>query len=345
MPTIYFRTDGNEKIATGHIMRCLSIARACTALQATCRFLVADKTSLSLLRERFAFPDEFSVSCLHTNYQNMESELPVLLPMIKDCSWLFIDSYFVTPSYLSELQKHCRTAYLDDMLAFDYPVDLIINYDIDTEKIPSCYRFISNKLIGASYTPLREQFQNAVCQVRPEVHNIFLSTGGTDACNAAGKILSRIFTEKDNTLLQNCQYHVVTSRLNSYYQELVQLSDTYSVIHIHENVQNMASLMSECDLALSAGGTTLYELCAVGIPSISFATADNQLNAADTFAKKHIIPYAGDIRFSSDDVLDNITAFLYENFHSYKMRQESSRCMRDFIDGNGSARIACALTK
>ena len=107
----------------------------------------------------------------------------------------------------------------------------------------------------------------------------------------------------------------------------------------------MASLMSECDLALSAGGTTLYELCAVGIPSISFATADNQLNAADTFAKKHIIPYAGDIRFSSDDVLDNITAFLYENFHSNKMRQESSRCMRDFIDGNGSARIACALTK
>ena len=345
MPTIYFRTDGNEKIATGHIMRCLSIARACTALQATCRFLVADETSLSLLRERFAFPDEFSVSCLHTNYQDMESELPILQPMIKDCSWLFIDSYFVTSSYLSELQKHCRTAYLDDMLAFDYPVDLIINYDIDTEKIPSCYRCIPHKLIGASYTPLREQFQNAVCQVRPEVHNIFLSTGGTDACNAAGKILSRIFTEKDNTLLQNCQYHVVTSRLNSYYQELIQLSDTYSVIHIHENVQNMASLMSECDLALSAGGTTLSELCAVGIPSISFATADNQLNAADTFAKKHIIPYAGDIRFSPDDVLENITAFLYENFHSYEKRQESSRCMRDFIDGNGSARIACALTK
>ncbi len=345
MPTIYFRTDGNEEIATGHIMRCLSIARACTALQITCCFLVADETSLSLLQEHFAFPDEFSVSCLHTNYQDMESELPVLLPMIKDCSWLFIDSYFVTPSYLSELRNHCRTAYLDDMLAFDYPVDLVINYDIDAEKVPSCYRFIPDKLIGASYTPLREQFQNTVCQIRSEVHNIFLSTGGTDACNAAGKILNRIFAEKDNILLQNCQYHVVTSRLNSYYQELMRLSDTYPVIHIHENVQNMASLMSECDLALSAGGTTLYELCAVGVPSISFATADNQLNAAETFAKKHIIPYAGDIRFSSDAVLENITAFLYENIHSYEKRQKSSRCMRSFIDGNGSARIACALTK
>ena len=351
MPTIYFRTDGNEEIATGHIMRCLSIARACTALQITCCFLVADETSLSILQERFAFPDEFSISCLQTNYQDMESELPVLQSLIKDCSWLFIDSYYVTPSYLSELQKYCRTAYLDDMLAFDYPVDLVINYDIDADKIPSCYRFIPHRLIGASYTPLREQFQNTVCQVRPEVHNIFLSTGGTDACNAAGKILNRIVITRDgnDTLfsdaLQNCQYHVVTSRLNSYYQELIRLSDTYPAIHIHENVQNMASLMGECDLALSAGGTTLYELCAVGVPSISFVTADNQLNAAETFAQKHIIPYAGDIRFSSDAVLDNITAFLYENIHSYEKRQESSRCMRSFIDGNGSARIACALTK
>ncbi len=345
MPTIYFRTDGNEEIATGHIMRCLSIARACAALQLTCRFLVADETSLSLLQERFTFPDEFSVSCLHGNYQDMESELSVLQPMLKDCSWLFIDSYYVTPSYLSELQKHCRTAYLDDMLAFDYPVDLIINYDIDAEKIPSYYRCIPHKLIGASYTPLREQFQNTVCQVRSEVHNIFLSTGGTDACNAAGKILNRIFTEKDNTLLKNCQYHVVTSRLNSYYQELIRLSDTYPVIHIHENVRNMASLMSDCDLALSAGGTTLSELCAVGVPSISFVTADNQLNAAETFAKKDIIPYAGDIRFSSDTVIENIIAFLYENTHSYEKRHESSRCMKSFIDGNGSARIACALAK
>lgn len=346
MPTIYFRTDGNEEIATGHIMRCLSIARACAALQLTCSFLVSDETSLSLLQERFAFPDEFSASCLHSDYQNMESELPVLQPMLKDCSWLFIDSYYVTPFYLSELQKYCRTAYLDDMLAFDYPVDLVINYDIDAEKIPSCYRFIPNKLIGASYTPLREQFRNTVCQIRPEVHNIFLSTGGTDACNAAGKILNRIFTTQDGSdALPNFQYHIVTSRLNSYYQELIRLSDAYPVIHIHENVQNMASLMSECDLALSAGGTTLYELCAIGVPSISFATADNQLNAAETFAKKHIIPYAGDIRFSSDDVLENITAFLYENIHSYEKRQESSHCMRSFIDGNGSARIACALTR
>lgn len=345
MPTIYFRTDGNEEIATGHIMRCLSVARACTAFQATCCFLVADETSLSLLQERFTNPDEFSVQCLHSDYKNLEAELPVLQSILSSTeeNWLFIDSYYVTEKYLSNLQKFCRTAYLDDILAFDYPVDMVINYDMETKEASSRYRKAARKLLGASYTPLRKQFQNVSYEVRPEVKNILISTGGTDTYNAAGKILNRIFTEKDNTLLQNCQYHVITSRLNSHFQELEQTASHNAAVHIHENVQDMAVLMAECDLALSAGGTTLYELCAVGVPSISFATADNQLNAVETFAKKHIVPYAGDIRFSSDNVLKNIADFLYKNIRSYKKRQGSSQRMRAFIDGNGSSRIAAAF--
>lgn len=352
MPVIYFRTDGNEEIATGHIMRCLSIARACAALQTECCFLVSDETSLSLLHERFAFPNEFPVRCLHSDYKNMEAELPALQSIIKEALWLFIDSYFVTPSYLSELQNCCRTAYLDDMLAFPYPVDLVVNYDIDEKEEPSCYRNISRRLIGAAYTPLREQFQNAVCQIHPEVHNILISTGGTDACNAAGQVLEHIFTLQDSgdmtpsdTVLQKCHYHVLTSRLNSHYQELKQLASQYPTIHIHENVQDMAALMQSCDVAVSAGGTTLYELCAVGVPSISFVTADNQLNAAKTFAGQGIIPYAGDIRISRDGVIGTAIAFLNENIQSYEKRQKSSLCMRAFIDGNGSARIARALTE
>ena len=57
MSVVYFRTDGNEEIATGHIMRCLSIARACASLSMGVRFLVSDENSVSILKERFAFPD------------------------------------------------------------------------------------------------------------------------------------------------------------------------------------------------------------------------------------------------------------------------------------------------
>lgn len=342
MPAIYFRTDGNEEIATGHIMRCLSVARACTAFHAGIVFLVSDEKSMTLLTERFMRPNEFPVQCLHSDYKNLEAELPVLQSIISSTeeSWLFIDSYYVTENYLSNLQKFCRTAYLDDILAFDYPVDVIINYDMEAEEAPSCYRKAARRLLGASYTPLREQFQNVSYEVKTEVKNILISTGGTDTYNVAGKLLRKI---SDNASLRSCHYHIITSRLNSHFQELEQSASHNAAIHIHENVQDMAALMAECDLAVSAGGTTLYELCAVGVPAVSFALADNQLNAVETFSKSHIIPYAGDIRLSLTDVTEAVILFLEESVCSYEKRKKSSRCMRAFIDGNGSSRIAAAF--
>lgn len=358
MAKIYFRTDGNEEIATGHIMRCLSIARACAVLHAEVCFLVSDETSHTLLTERFTSPNEFAIKCLHSDYQALENELPQLQQILSETAntWLFIDSYFVTEHYLSELQKLCQVAYLDDMLAFDYPVDLVINYDVTEE--PSCYHKAPLKLLGASYTPLREQFQNVSYTVRPQVEHILLSTGGTDAYNVAFTLLNKIFhfskqTVSDNDthdlnsvchILPSCNYHVLTSRLNSHYEDLQQLSIENPAIHIHENVQDMVSLMKQCDLSISAGGTTLYELCAVGVPAISFSMADNQQIAVATFADKKIILYAGDVRTSFAEAIDNMLQFLEKQSASMDARKKSSHTMRAFIDGQGAMRIAKALT-
>lgn len=343
MPYIFFRTDGNEEIATGHIMRCLSIARACFALHMKIYFLVADETSESLLRERFICADEFPVQCLHTDYRQPEEELPVLQTLFSSRqAWLFVDSYFVTPQYLMALQKICRLAYLDDMAAFAYPVDCIVNYDIVPGEEPACYHSIPIKLLGASYTPLREQFQDVSFKVRPKAQNILISTGGTDNYNIACHLLRQVFLTEN--MAEGIRYHVVTSRLNTHYHELSLLAASYPSIRIHENVKDMAALMSECDLAFSAGGTTLYELCAVGVPSLSFATADNQLTAAKTFSDYDIIPYAGDARLSVEHVIREMIRFLQENSNSYEKRQKSSHKMRAFIDGKGAARIAAALS-
>ncbi|MCM1174263.1 MAG: UDP-2,4-diacetamido-2,4,6-trideoxy-beta-L-altropyranose hydrolase [Blautia sp.] len=342
MPSVYFRTDGNEEIATGHIMRCLSIARACRALSMEAHFLVSDEKSASLLEERLAFLNEFPIVCLHSNYRALDGELPIVGSILKEApqnsSWLFIDSYFVTETYLSELRKLCPVAYLDDLLAFDYPADLIVNYD--TAKEPACYHKAARRLTGAAYTPLREQFQNVSYTVRPKVRNVFLSAGGTDACNVIGTLLHKI---PASSFLRDLNYHVITSRLNSHFQELECLASRYPAIHIHTNVQDMAALMCQCDLGISAGGTTLYELCAVGVPSSGFMTADNQSEAIRTFSDNQIIPYAGDARSSPEKTCGALLSFLGSHRDSYAERQKSSRRMRAFIDGRGAYRIASAL--
>lgn len=350
MTDIWIRTDGNDKIATGHLMRCLSIARACANQGKSVCFLAADTQSESLLRERFISPSEFQIQCLHSDYRNMEEELPILRHIMrsshtaaehtfqKNDSWILVDSYYVTASYLEALKEWGRVAYLDDLVSFPYPVDCIINYDIPKNKKPDCYNMAAGCLLGAAYTPLRMQFQNASYTVRQNVKHILLSTGGTDPFQTADKILEHMIPKS-----ADYEYHIVTSRLNPSFDKLTNLGSRQPNIHIHENVQDMAGLMAQCDLAVSAGGTTLYELCAVGVPAISFAMADNQLAAVQTFASSDIIPYAGDVRTNTDEVLDVICRFLAGKEMSYYERLKTSDRMRSYVDGHGAVRIAEAL--
>ena len=364
MPDIWIRTDGNEKIATGHLMRCLSIARACADQNKNVIFLAADTQSETLLRERFAFPSEFEIKCLHTDYQDMEKELPTIESIMQrnqassehalheNGCWILVDSYYVTAAYLEALKNWGQVAYLDDLAAFSYPVDCIINYDmLETEK-PNCYNKANRCLLGSAYTPLRTQFQNVAYTVRQKVEHILLSTGGTDPFQVAEKLLDRLIinpyrkTESEHlcdSVAQEYQYHIVTSRLNSRYDALIALSSRYPNIHIHENVQDMAGLMAQCDLAVSAGGTTLYELCAVGVPTISLSFTDNHLSAVQNFTALNIIPYAGDVRSDIDGVINTICLFLDTKENTYSKRLEYSTKMRSFVDGHGAARIAEAL--
>lgn len=378
MAVIYFRVDGNSTIATGHIMRCLAIARACVQtgrLQGNpvqISFLVSDNESRSLLEDRFEEPKEFSIFSLNSDYRHLETEVPDLLFHITGraaaarkhsndltCTkpWLFIDSYSASPSYFHMLSDYCKIAYLDDLRSFDCPVDLIINYDTDLDC--PCYAGANQKLLGMQYTPLRRQFQSPSYCIRPEAGHVLLSTGGTDPYGMAEHLLRSIYDfpncseslraqttacssrQLDLDRLQSLQYHIVTSKANTRFDRLLILARENTHIHIHENVLNMASLMASCDMAVSAGGTTLAELCAVGVPTISYLMAENQRTAVDTYAAKGIIPCAGGLL--ADSVIYNILRFLTYMSENADARQKSSHKMRAFLDGCGAKRIAEAL--
>ena len=65
---------------------------------------------------------------------------------------------------------------------------------------------------------------------------------------------------------------------------------------LHENVTNMSELMLSCDAAISAAGSTLYELCACRVPTETYILADNQIPGARGFEQRGIMKCAGDIR-------------------------------------------------
>lgn len=386
MTDIYFRTDGNSEIATGHLVRCLAIARACAKKGAAVKFIVSDQESLALLEERFCSSREFEVFCLNRCYREISSETSALLSCLSadmhtehsksaqngSCRkpWLFIDSYYAGITYFEALRPYFRTAYLDDLRNLDCAVDLVINYD--TARDCPAYANAARKLLGIQYTPLREQFCTPSYEVRQKAGHVLFSTGGTDPYRVAESLLRIIYDDlpdksctplqsavhdwsalydiQDKSTLQAMQYHLLTSRANTRYAALAALAQAHPQIQIHTNVSNVAALMAVCDLAVSAGGTTLCELCAVGVPSVSYLMAENQRIAVETYATLNLIPCAGDIRPASmqdlpseADTLRHILDFLLHMAQNHPARAAASSAMRNLHDGAGADRIAAAL--
>lgn len=256
---------------------------------------------------------------------------------------ILIDSYYVTPAYLNSLRTFAKIAYMDDLRSFDYPVDLVINYDVippsKTAEYDQAYTNSSVKLLGAGYTPLRSQFQNPKVSLKDEIQNILITTGGSDPYHFTETVISYLLSQNFSIDL-----HVVVGKLFQNTESLETLARQNPCIHLHYNVSDMAALMKQCDYAISAAGTTLYELCALGIPAISFTIADNQIIMAKTFAETRAVPYAGDLRKDMlSEILSCINTHLKELSQNFFLRQKQNELMRQLTDGNGAKKIALEL--
>lgn len=339
---IWIRTDGNSIIGTGHIMRCLSLAAQLTAAGEEVCFLLADGSPISILDDR-----KQPYMILNSDYANLEGEMDQLLSLLnKEApSLLLIDSYFVTESYLRKLTSVVCTAYIDDKYLFAYPVDILINYNIygnNTEYIKMGISGETKMYMGAGYTPLREEFQNVSYEVRPQVNQVLITTGGADKYNLAGKILETVL---DTDFGKQLQYEVVSGPFNKHLQKLKELAVEYKNIHIHQNVKYMSELMKSCDVAITAGGSTMYELCAIGVPILSFSFVDNQERIVQTFARKQVTFYGGDYLILKEAMLTELMEHLDQFIQDRKLRQEYSKREKAVVDGLGAKRLALALCR
>ena len=345
---IYIRTDGNSKIATGHLVRCLCIAQALEEMGKQVCFLVSDHTSSELLKDlcntvfygvSFSFDTRILESAV---FDNLDLEIEELCGMFGNTKpIILVDSYYVTEAYFQSLNQVASVAYMDDLRSFDYDVDLVINYDVippsKEEEYKQAYTKAKTTLLGAGYTPLREQFQNQSVELRDEIHNVLITTGGSDPYHFT-EAISNYFISQNLEV----DIHIVVGRLFDNVDTLETLSQKYPQIHLHQNVKDMATFMKQCDFAISAAGTTLYELCALGIPTISFTMADNQIIMAETFHETGAIPYMGDLRKSSS-ICNKIYHHLANMItHPYLLQNQQQK-MQYIVDGNGSIKIAEAL--
>lgn len=340
---IIFRADGNNKIGLGHMMRCLSIADAFRRSGKDCLFVTAKDNLSHIITER-----GYNCVILNSNPYKLDEEITQFLQVPKDYSVeaVIVDSYYVTEKYLNAIKNAYYTVYIDDVYSFAYPVDCLVNYGINAskEQYNSLYegKAFPKTLLGTDYVPLRSEFCDLERREQPAaIKNIFVSTGGSDP-NHIALSLTELLKKTDE--YNKYTFHIVVGAANYDRDKIINLSKEIENISVYSNVSKISKLMLMCDAAISAAGSTMFELCACGLPIVTYTIADNQFENAKAFCKKGIAVSAGDARNNSDflKTLLEVADKTFSDTDKCKL-MSSSAC--NMVDGKGADRLAQSLTE
>lgn len=330
---LIIRADMNKHIATGHIMRCLSIADAAKRLGYDVIFAAADSDSVKLVESR-----GYECHVLNTKWDDMEKDSEAFSlfcqnKRVSESDIILVDSYYVTSKYFEILKSFGpKIWYIDDLHNEDWSVDGIVCYSNYYDEIGYGADYKGKGLWGTDYVPIRKEFgESGKKSISEKVNNVLVLSGGADPYDVIGNVLSRIDIHGYECINAICGVY------NERYDSLLETYKEYPQVHIVKSVTNLIDYMKQADIAISASGSTLFELCAVGTPTICYTLADNQVKGGERFGKDGIMIYAGDVRNSG--TFENIVKNLKCLSSDYSSRERISRKMQTVVDGQGATRI------
>lgn len=304
---VIFRADASQLIGTGHVMRCLTLARVLRKQGVECRFICRKKVGdlIEYIREQgykiSILPpagDSFDWvdATLHANFlgcsqaQDAQDCLPILREAQAD--WLVVDHYGLDSRWEKTLKHYYQKLMVIDDLA-DRPHQCHMLLDQTYGRSPRDYaRWVpaeSVLLCGAQYSLLRPEFAVA----RPaslkrrkqsgEPSRLLISMGGVDKDNITCRVLKSL---KNTELAANFNITVVMGGQAPWLDAVrEQATEMQWPTIVRVNVNNMAELMFESDIAIGAAGSTAWERCCLGLPCLMMILADNQRLIADELAK------------------------------------------------------------
>lgn len=340
-PVIGIRVDVNETVATGHIMRCITIAEQIKKLGGQVLFITADGQAEELLARA-----GMEHVCLQSRWDHMEEELPVLREVLKlaGIKTLLVDSYQATPAYFEELCPLVKLVCIDDCFEHIFPVDVLINYNAYHIRFPyrETYGGKTRLLLGTDYVPLREEFSVKQIRDRDEQSgkkgfSVLLSSGGSDAQNAILGILQRAMQTEE---LRSVMFHAVVGVYHPQGDAIEAFAANYENVKVYRPCHDMAGLMADCDAAVSAAGTMLFELCAMRVPTVFFQSADNQRYDREFFEAGERMIFAGDMTQDRDICIDKICEGLKRLVADAALRERMKENLGSVTGGKGAERIA-----
>lgn len=338
---LWFRADASVPIGSGHVMRCLALAQAWQDAGGSSHFLMA-QPSQALCSRLHAENMEVVVISSPPGSERDAAEL-ISSASKTSGSWVVVDGYHFNSEYHYALKSAgLRVLLVDDSGdASSYPAQIILNQNAHASR--SHYRSRdagSRLLLGPRYAMLRREFKAWRDFKRDIVatgQRVLVTMGGSDPANLTPRVIEALKQVK----IPGLEAKIVVGGDNPHFKDLHEAGHlSSSSFTIVKNVNDMPDLMAWADIAVSAAGSTCWEMCFLGLPAIVIDVAPNQTAVAKELARQGAAVHVGNARsVTSQEIASNLQEFL----NSQKARMAMSRRQKLLVDGRGVERILAAM--
>lgn len=306
---IVFRADASLEIGSGHVMRCLALAEALRQQGHHCHFICRAHLghlgtwireqgfSLALL-PALESPSSMTSQTeenahahwLGTHWQVDAEDTGTALQQLlngQPADWFILDHYALDYRW----QQQCQPLYhqlmvIDDLADRQHLCQLLLDqtYGRNADDYQPYVPDDCVLLIGAEYALLRPEFaqwreyslqrrQLQYQQAQP-IQHLLINLGGVDKDNVTGQVLNAL---EHSTLNQACQITVVMGKTAPHVAQVKALAkQSRYAIEVLCGVNHMAELMANADFAIGAAGSTAWERCTLGLPTLMIILAENQ---------------------------------------------------------------------
>lgn len=341
-------------------MRCLTLADALRDRGARCGFVCREHPGhlLDLIRSRgheahalpLATASRTSGSDAahdHADWLGADwaSDAQQMLAIMHDTpmDWLVVDHYALDTRWEEQVGAHfSKVLVIDDLADRPHGCDLLLDQNLNRR--PADYDHFrpphASLLIGPHYALLRPDFAelrsySLFRRREGRLNRLLISMGGIDKDNTTGALLNAL---QSCDLPDACKTTVVMGMHAPWLAEVCAQAAQMPSVEVLVNVENMAQLIAECDLAIGAAGTSAWERCCLGLPSLTMILADNQRGGALALSKIGAVSLLGGGSCLTDELSVKITEFrAVEN-----MRRMQEAC-RSVCDGMGALRVVEAM--
>jgi len=338
---ILFRCDASPMQGMGHIRRCRALAIALK--ERHCKAVFACRNSGF---NWFEEVKDFAVAAesLEWKLKPYEDAMEVVRLCRKyDISMVIVDHYRGNACYQKALLENgLRWAQFDGAVNSPLWANWVINTSpqaCESEYKSRCRRNDIHFLLGPQYAILRPEF--AKCRrrlfFRKTVGKILLTFGGGDDRGATIFCLNALSSNIIGCEVVVCasSYNPRVAGIRSWVKRHVSVPVT-----ILEDCGNLAKVMADSDIAVTAGGTTVFETSAMGVPGLVIQIAKNQAVISKSWEDAGVVFNLGSLKGLTQA---RFGSSIKKIICDVKRRKQMRLAGMNLVDGLGAGRLADVL--